>query len=117
MGVGETLRHRQKDKTMGNPKKVSIDQLKGTLGRRGRHRYQNPEMLEMLKEMVQTGEPLALAELFTVTAKTTETEITNAKATWRNRASSLFDSLNTGKKISISWTDKHEMVIFLKENA
>lgn len=91
---------------------INLSDLKGNLSSRGRSRYENPELAEMLTQLVN-GEiqHVVWDDLFTVNAKTTEKEITNQHAKWRNRASSVFASLNTDKVLTISWTDAHEMVI------
>jgi hypothetical protein len=63
--------------------------------------------------MLIDGEPIVYDELFTVTGKTTEKQIDNEHAKWRNRAVSVFESLESGRKVSVSWTDAHEMIISL----
>jgi len=96
-------------------RKVNLSELKGTLNKRGRGRYEDPELKEALIIMLQDGEPLVYDELFTVTSKTTNKEIDNQQAKWRNRAVSVFESIKEaeGRKLSITWTDEQEMVITL----
>ena len=96
-------------------RKVNLSELKGTLNKRGRGRYEDPELKEALIIMLQDGEPLVYDELFTVTSKTTNKEIDNQQAKWRNRAVSVFESIeaSAGFKLSITWTDEQEMVITL----
>jgi hypothetical protein len=96
-------------------RKVNLGELKGTLNKRGRGRYEDPELKEALIIMLQDGEPLVYDELFTVTSKTTNKEIDNQQAKWRNRAVSVFESIeaSAGFKLSITWSDAQEMVISL----
>lgn len=96
-------------------RKVNLGELKGSLNQRGRSRFTDPDLKSALEQMLIDGEPVVYDELFTVTAKTTEKQIDNEKAKWRNRACSVFDSLESGKKVSISWTTAHEMIISLAE--
>lgn len=94
-------------------KKVNLSELKGSLNKRGRGRFEDPELKQAMEQMLIDGEPIVYDELFTVTAKTTEKQIDNQHAKWRNRAVSVFTSLGTDHKVSIAWTDEHEMIISL----
>jgi hypothetical protein len=96
-------------------RKVNLSELKGSLNKRGRGRYEDPELKALLIEMLSDGEPLVYDELYTVTAKTTTKQVDNEQAKWRNRAVSVFESIEAseGHKLSITWTDAHEMVISL----
>jgi hypothetical protein len=94
-------------------KKVNLSELKGSLNKRGRGRFEDPALREALAQMLVDGEPIVYDELFTVTGKTTEKQIDNEHAKWRNRAVSVFESLESGRKVSVSWTDAHEMIISL----
>jgi len=94
-------------------KKVNLSELKGSLNKRGRGRFEDPALREALAQMLVDGEAIVYDELFTVTAKTTEKQIDNEHAKWRNRAVSVFESLESGRKVSVSWTDAHEMIISL----
>ncbi len=94
-------------------RKVNLSELKGSLNKRGRGRFEDPELREALAIMLQDGEPVVYDELFTVNAKTTEHAIGNEKAKWRNRAVSVFESLESGRKVSVTWTDAFEMIISL----
>jgi len=99
-----------------NPKKINLSDLKGKTSQRGRKRYANATLTEYLREMVSTREGFGVPELLTVTPKTTEKQIQTQKAKWRNRIVSLFEELNfPGHRISISWTDAHEMVVEMVE--
>lgn len=94
-------------------RKVNLGELKGSLNQRGRSRFQDPDLLEAFKQMLIDHEPVVYDELFVVTNKTTDKELDNQKAKWRNRAVSVFDSLESGHKVSISWTTANEMIISL----
>jgi hypothetical protein len=96
-------------------RKVNLSELKGTLNKRGRGRYEDPELKALLIEMLIDGEPLVYDELFIVTSKTTNKQIDNEQAKWRNRAVSVFESIkeSEGHKLSITWTDEQEMIISL----
>jgi hypothetical protein len=94
-------------------KKVNLSELKGSLNKRGRGRFEDPVLREALAQMLVDGEAIVYDELFTVTSKTTEKQIDNEHAKWRNRAVSVFESLESGRKVSVSWTDAHEMIISL----
>lgn len=91
---------------------INLSDLKGSVSKRGRDRYENAELAELLTQLANGALPFVIwDELYSVTKTTTEKVITNERAKWRNRACSVFDSLNTDKKVSIHWTDAHEMVI------
>ena len=96
-------------------RKVNLGELKGTLNKRGRGRYTDPDLKEALIVMLEDGEPIVYDELFTVTSKTTDKQIDNEQAKWRNRAVSVFESIeaSVGHKLSITWTTEQEMVISL----
>lgn len=94
-------------------RKVNLSELKGSLNKRGRERFNDPELREALAQMLIDGEPVLYDELFTVTAKTTDKQIDNEHAKWRNRAVSVFNSLESGHKVSVTWTTEHEMIISL----
>ena len=96
-------------------RKVNLSELKGSLNKRGRERFNDPELREALKQMLIDGEPVLYDELFTVTAKTTDKQIDNEHAKWRNRAVSVFNSLESNRKVSVTWTTEHEMIISLVE--
>lgn len=93
-------------------RKVNLSELQGNLSRRGRERYDNPVLKEALLEMLTDGQPIIWDEA--VPEGKTEKAFGASKAKWRNRAVSVFDSLNSGKKISVQWTTENEMVISLK---
>ena len=61
------------------------------------------------------GQGIKVDDLFAVTAKTTAKTITNERAKWRNRVVSVFESLNTGQKVSVAWTDANEMLVSIAE--
>lgn len=93
---------------------INLSELQGELNKRGRDRYENAELKEMCELLINGEIPhIVWDELFTVTAKTSEKEVANLHAKWRNRAVSVFDSIESGKKASITWSDAHEMVITL----
>jgi hypothetical protein len=94
-------------------RKVNLSELKGSLNKRGRGIFDDPELKEAFKQMLIDGESVVYDELFTITSKTTDKQIDNEHAKWRNRAVSVFNSLESGYKVSISWTDEHEMIISL----
>ena len=99
---------------MAIKKNINLSDLKGTLSNKGRERYQDPELAQAFRELLAGEIPnVVMDDLFKVTAKTTEKTITNERAKWRNRAVSVFDSLESGRKISVSWSDEQEMVIVL----
>ena len=99
---------------MAIKKNINLSDLKGSLSNKGRERYKDPELTQAFRELLSGEIPnVVLDELFKVTPKTTEKTITNERAKWRNRAVSVFDALESGRKISVSWSDEHEMVIVL----
>jgi hypothetical protein len=94
-------------------RKVNLNDLKGSLSKKGKPRYENSELLEAFKEMLEDGTPIVWEE-----AKVegeTVAEVDACKAKWRNRATSVFATLDSKVTISIVWTiDTHEMVIIPK---
>jgi len=93
---------------------INLSELKGDLNKRGRDRYQNDELKAMFQELLNGAiENVVWDELFTVNAKTTDKEIANQHAKWRNRAVSVFETITEDAKLSITWTSEHEMVIVL----
>jgi hypothetical protein len=93
---------------------INLSELKGDLNKRGRDRYQNDDLKEMFQALLEGQiENVVWDELFKVTDKTSDKTIANEHAKWRNRAVSVFDSLETQRKLSITWTSEHEMVIVL----
>lgn len=96
---------------------INLSELKGSLSSRGRERYNDPELLQAFQDLVAgLTENVVMDDLFKVTPKTTDKAITNERAKWRNRAVSVFESLGTNQKISVSWSDEHEMVIVLAKS-
>lgn len=94
-------------------RKVNLSEIQNSLSQRGRGSFEDAELLEAMKELVETGEPF-IWESVEITGKT-DKEISSSKAKWRHRAVSVFDSLNSGEKISVRFTDQNEMVILLKQ--
>jgi len=93
---------------------INLSDLKGSVSKRGRDRYENADLSALLAKLVKGDLQFVIwDELFKVTDKTPEKEVVNLHAKWRNRAVSVFEALNTDKKVSIRWTDAHEMVIEL----
>jgi hypothetical protein len=98
---------------MSNIRKVNLADLAGSLSKKGKPRYQDNELLEAFREMLVDGEPFVW-DTAIVEGKT-DKEIEASKAKWRNRASSVFATLDSNVKISIVWTmDTNEMVIIPK---
>jgi hypothetical protein len=94
-------------------RKVNLSDLKGSLSKKGKPRYENSELLEAFKEMLTDPAPFIWEEAL-VEGKT-DTEINASKAKWRNRATSVFATLDSPMTISIVWTtDTDEMVIIPK---
>lgn len=93
---------------------INLSELKGTLSSRGRERYQDPELLSAFQDLLAgVTENIIMDDLFKVTSKTTDKQVTNERAKWRNRAVSVFESLETNRKVSVAWSDEQEMVITL----
>lgn len=93
---------------------INLSDLKGNISSRGRSRYENADLKALYGDMLNGTIPFIVwDDLYKVTAKTTEKEVTNERAKWRNRATSVFESLGTDRTLTISWTDAHEMVIQL----
>jgi hypothetical protein len=93
---------------------INLNDLKGSVNKRGRDRYANAELATLLQQLADGKIPFVVwDELYTADKKTPAKTITNERAKWRNRAVSVFEALNTDKKVSIHWTDAHEMVIQL----
>ncbi len=95
--------------------KVNLADLQGSLSKRGRERYHDPELAQALREMLADG-----SSIMWLTAKVegkTEKALNASRAKWRSRAVSVFQSLNAPENvgISISWTDTDKMVISPKE--
>lgn len=102
------------EKPMALRGSINLNDLKGSVNKRGRDRYENAELTELFKSLCDGKIPFVVwDELFKVDKNTTQKEITNQHAKWRNRAVSVFEAMNTDKKVSIHWTDQHEMVIQL----
>lgn len=97
---------------------VNLSELKGSLNKRGRGRYENSDLRALFQDLLDGKiQNIVWDELFKVTPKTTDKELTNLHAKWRNRAVSVFASLGVDThKPSITWTSEHEMVIVLVAN-
>lgn len=90
-------------------RKVDLSALAGELSQRGRSRFQDPELHEALVAMVDDREPIAW-DTAVVKGKN-ETEVEASKAMWRNRATSVFSTIETDMEITIRWTKANLMVI------
>lgn len=92
-------------------RKVNLSDLQGSLSKKGRDRYADPELAEALTTMCQDGQPFVW-DTAVVKGKT-EKELVASKAKWRSRAMSVFTALNLGDEyaITIRWTTNNEMVI------
>jgi hypothetical protein len=98
---------------MSNIRKVNLSDLAGSLSKKGKPRYENSELLEAFREMLTDPAPFIWEEA-KVEGKT-EQEVNASKAKWRNRATSVFATLDSKMTISIVWTtDTDEMVIIPK---
>jgi hypothetical protein len=94
-------------------RKVNLSDLKGSLSKKGKPRYENSELLQAFKDMLEDGEPF-IWESVELEGETVA-EVDACKAKWRNRATSVFATLDSEIAISIVWTtDTHEMVIIPK---
>lgn len=96
-------------------RKVNLNDLKGTMSKRGRARYVNPVLLDALREMLVDKEPICWDEA--IVSGKTEKQVTASKAKWRQRAISVFEQLDADESvgISIGWTTENEMIITIKE--
>lgn len=93
-----------------NIRKVNLNDIQGSLSKRGRERYRNPELMEAFREALTDGESFVWEEAV-VTGKT-DKEVTASKAKWRSRAMSVFTSMNIAShKVTIGWTVTNEMVV------
>lgn len=102
------------DKKQASPskgvRKVNLSDLQGKLSQRGRARFTDDELLSALKQAVIDGESLIWETA--VIESTTEKEKESERQKWRNRAVSVFETLNAeNKKIRVQWTSDNEMVI------
>lgn len=97
------------------PKKVNLGELKGQLNKRGRSRYNDPEVRAHMETLLATGEPVAYGGLYDAT-DLSETEIVNIRAKWRNRFTSVVASIDPNRKVSVHWTTEHEVVITLAKS-
>jgi hypothetical protein len=94
-------------------RKVNLSDLQGSLSKKGKPRYENEVLLEAFREMLLDPAPFIWEEA-EVEGNTAQ-EVEASKAKWRNRASSVFATLDSKMTISIVWTtDTHEMVIIPK---
>ena len=94
-------------------RKVNLSDLKGSLSKKGKPRYENSELLQAFKDMLEDGTPIVWEEAKVI--GNTDDEVNACKAKWRNRATSVFATLDSNVTISIVWTtDTHEMVIIPK---
>ena len=94
-------------------RKVNLSDLKGSLSKKGKPRYENSVLLQAFKDMLEDGEPF-IWESVELDGETVA-EVDASKAKWRNRATSVFATLDSNVTISIVWTtDTHEMVIIPK---
>lgn len=101
------------ESTRKGTKKVNLSDLRGSLSKRGRARYSDPTLAQSFAEML-AGEMEAFIWLDAVPTGKTEAEVTSDKAKWRARAVSVFNSLGSGRRVTIGWTQDNEMVISLK---
>lgn len=99
--------------TRKGTKKVNLNDLRGSLSKRGRARYSDPMLAEALHSLL-AGEVEAFIWLDAVPTGATPEQVNSDKAKWRARAVSIFQTLSSGRKITVAWTDENEMVISLK---
>lgn len=102
------------DKKQANPikgvRKVNLADLQGKLSQRGRARFTDDELLSALKQAVIDGESLIWETA--VIESTNEKAQESERQKWRNRAVSVFETLNAeNKKIRVQWTSDNQMVI------
>lgn len=90
-------------------RKVNLSDLSGSLSKRGRERYDDPELREALQAMLEDGEAF-IWDTAVVKGKT-EKELTASKAMWRSRATSVLASIGEEHTMTIRWTNSNEMVI------
>lgn len=94
-------------------KKVNLNQLSSMLAPRGRDPYADAELLEALLDMLVDGEPFQWETA--VIEGATDKAITASKAKWRNRAVSVFNSIDTDRKITVAFGTENELFILLKD--
>lgn len=93
-------------------RKVNLSDIQGSLSKRGRERYSNPELAEALRNLLATGEAFIWEDA--QPEGDTKEKHNASKAKWRNRATSVFETLNSTATVSIQWTTNDEMVISIK---
>jgi hypothetical protein len=92
-------------------RKVNLSDLSGSLSKRGRERYTDPELQSALVEAMSDGESF-IWDTAVVSGKT-DKALTASKAMWRSRAMSVFTGIagNETQRLRIQWTDANEMVL------
>ena len=94
-------------------RKVNLSDLQGSLSKKGKPRYENELLLQAFREMLVDNTPIVWEEAKVIGS--TDDEVNACKAKWRNRATSVFATLDSKVTITISWTnDTNEMVIIPK---
>ena len=90
--------------------KVNLSDLAGSLSKRGRERFSDPDLLEAFRESLPDGASFIWTDAVVDTS--TDKALNASKAKWRSRAVSVFRSLGvTTHKVTIQWTDDHRMVV------
>lgn len=92
-------------------RKVNLSDLSGSLSKRGRERYTDPELQSALVDAMSDGESF-IWDTAVVSGKT-DKALTASKAMWRSRAMSVFTGIagNETQRLRIQWTDANEMVL------
>jgi hypothetical protein len=93
-------------------RKVNLSDLSGSLSKRGRERYTDPELHGALLDAMNDGESFVWDTA--VVTGNTEKALTASKAMWRSRAMSVFAPLaetDATKRLRIQWTSANEMVL------
>lgn len=99
--------------------KVNLNDLQGQLNKRGRERFQDPELAEAFVEMLKDNGAFIWATA--VPTGNDDKSLTSSKMKWRSRAVSVFnglpESVRGTKTITIAWTKDDRMVISPKAKA
>lgn len=119
VGMAEKPADRKAEATPKGIQKVNLSDLSDQLNKRGRDRYEDPELADAFRELLSDKEPFIWKSA--VPEGKDEKALTSSKMKWRSRAVSVFngipESVRGNATISISWTKDNRMVIQHKVKA
>lgn len=94
-------------------RKVNLSDLKGSLSQRGRDRYENADLKEALLEAIVDGEAVIWDDA--QVEGNNEKKRTASKMKWRNRAVSVFSTIETECTLTVRWTTEDECVLIVNQ--